>query len=445
MAHALLVDDDISFTPAFADLIQEEGFSVSIAHTLCDARRHLQERVPDVAFVDLMLPDGNGIDLVHEIEGNESTAVVVITGHASFDTAVDALRSQVWDYLTKPVDIGVLKSCLKRLRFAVDHPARLDETDQEAADAHFGLLFGASRAMRHLYDMIERVAASEVTVLLQGESGTGKELAARAVHENSPRRTQPFLALNCGAVPANLIASELFGHERGSFTGATRQHRGFFERAHKGTLFLDEITEMPIELQVNLLRVLETGTVMRLGGDREIPVDVRVIAATNRDPEQAVADGHLREDLLFRLMVFPLRLPPLRERRGDVPLLAERFLALLNAENHTRKKFTRAALESLDSYGWPGNVRELRNAVQRAYILADHEIDAYHVDQWQSTVPDSDSRFLRFTVGTSIDEAEKRLVFATLDHFDGDKKLAAKTLGVSLKTLYNRLNRYRDD
>jgi DNA-binding NtrC family response regulator len=268
------------------------------------------------------------------------------------------------------------------------------------------------------------------------------------VHQLSRRKKQPFIAVNCGAVSTQLIESELFGHERGSFTGAERQHKGFFERAAGGTLFLDEITEMPLDLQVRLLRVLETGSLLRVGGERDIRIDVRVIAATNRDPAAAVAEGKLREDLLYRLSVFPIQLPPLRERGDDVELLAESFLARLNEAEGTSKRFTRGAMRRLRSHGWPGNVRELANAVQRAFILADEEID-------QGSLPlpaaarspeaggTGDGSTLQLRIGTTVADAERRLILATLDEFGGNKEQAAKALGVSLKTLYNKLNRYK--
>ncbi|CAJ0734328.1 Regulatory protein AtoC [Ralstonia mannitolilytica] len=280
-------------------------------------------------------------------------------------------------------------------------------------------------------------------MLLIGESGTGKELAAQTIHDLSLRRKQPFLPVNCGAISPNLIESEMFGHERGSFTGADRQHKGYFERANGGTLFLDEITEMPIELQVKLLRVLETGVFMRVGTNREIDSDVRVIAATNRDPEEAVADGKLRADLYHRLNVFPLQLPPLRERGKDVELLAQHFLDQLNAQNNTKKTFLPSALETLRAYNWPGNVRELRNYVQRAYILSDDAgIDTANVPlQVSSTQPSSGST-LTISVGTSLASADKKLILATLEQCGGVKKRAAELLGISLKTLYNRLEEY---
>lgn len=311
-------------------------------------------------------------------------------------------------------------------------------------DSRFGLLRGASRPMRNLYRMIARVAPTEAIVFLQGESGTGKEVTAQTVHDLSDRHDAVFVPVNCGALPVGLIESELFGHERGSFTGANRQHKGYFERASGGTLFLDEVTEMPLELQVNLLRVLETGTLVRLGGHSEITVDVRVIAATNLAPAEAVARGKLREDLYFRLSAFPIRIPPLRERGEDVRLLAQHFLSLLNAADGIDKRLTPEAESLLQNHDWPGNVRELKNAMQRAYILADEVLDSDHFPHQSPRSVDGNRHALDFTVGTTIEDAERRLILATLDHFNGDKRRAADTLGVSLKTIYNRLKRYQN-
>jgi DNA-binding NtrC family response regulator len=303
--------------------------------------------------------------------------------------------------------------------------------------------------MQTVYEQIARVAPSSATVFIQGESGTGKELDAESVHRLSRRRKRPFIVINCGAIAPNLIESELFGHERGSFTGADRLHRGYIERANGGTLFLDEVTEMPLELQVKLLRVLETGRFSRVGGEQDLPVDVRVIAATNRDPHQAVLDQKFREDLLYRLRVFPITLPPLRDRVGDVDLLAEACLVELNKDEGTRKRLGRAALERLRSYRWPGNVRELKNVMHRAFILADDEIG---VQQLPESAPvggpaaeltAGGEALLQVKVGSSIADVERRLILATLDACEGNKDQAAKVLGISLKTLYNRLNSYK--
>jgi two-component system response regulator AtoC len=312
-------------------------------------------------------------------------------------------------------------------------------------------MVGRSAPMQEVYDLIAKVAPTTASVFVTGESGTGKELVAETIHRLSRRRDRPFLAVNCGAMTATLIESELFGHEKGSFTGADRRRVGYFEQASGGTLLLDEITEMPLELQVKLLRVLESGTLLRVGGNEPIRVDVRVIAASNRDPQVAVKEGVLREDLLYRLCVFPIHLPPLRERGDDVALLAEGFLAELNERDATEKRFSEAALEQIRSLAWPGNVRELRNAVERAAILADQVIGPRALPEAKGGCAGSDTRpagpgdeaVLEVRPGSSIADVERRLILATLEQVDGDKKRAAELLGISLKTLYNRLNVYR--
>ncbi|MBP1687594.1 MAG: Fis family transcriptional regulator [Deltaproteobacteria bacterium] len=445
MPHALLIDDDPTVLAAFAELIAHEGFETSTAGTLADARALISKEnvIIDVILCDLFLPDGNGMDLLKEVQ--RSTQVILITGHASIDTAVEALRMGVSDYLTKPIDIARLKAVLANILRTQHLHAEIGNLRGELRKLGvFGPLIGASPAMQTVYDMISRVAPTDATVLLTGESGTGKELVAQALHDLSGRSQAPFLPLNCGAVSPSLIETELFGHERGSFTGADRLHKGYFERASGGTLFLDEITEMPFELQVKLLRVLETGVIMRIGGEKPVPVDVRVIAATNRRPEEAVAEGKLREDLLYRLRVFPLQLPPLRERGEDIERLAVHFLQLLNQEHGTKKSFTRATMQRFRAHNWPGNVRELKNLVHRAFILSDEEIEPTclpsQVDVKASEEP-SQMR-LYFTVGIPLAEADRRLILATLDEYGGDKRKAAAVLGISLKTLYNRLNEY---
>ncbi|MEX0730350.1 MAG: sigma-54 dependent transcriptional regulator [Aquisalimonadaceae bacterium] len=307
----------------------------------------------------------------------------------------------------------------------------------------FGRLFGGSVPMQALCSQVRRIAPTDVTVVLQGESGTGKELIAQTIHDLSHRRDGIFVPINCGAFAASLVESELFGHERGSFTGATGQHRGCFERAHQGTLFLDEITEMQPDLQVKLLRVLETGELVRVGGQRPVRVDVRVIAATNRCMSEAIAEGKLREDLYFRLSAFPLRIPALRERPGDVERLARHFLALLNSADGVCKSISGAALDRLCGYAWPGNVRELKNLLQRAYILADDVIDTEHLPPLGGYSPPPSSGVLSVAIGSALNDVERRLILATLAHYHGDKRRAAEVLGVSLKTIYNRLRDYR--
>jgi len=443
MPHALAVDDDPNFLSALAELIEGQGFTTNTACTLRDARAQVSHRTPDVALVDLYLPDGSGIDLLKDLELGASTEVVLMTGHADVESAVQALRLGASDYLTKPLDIGRLKSILANVASVqptLQTSAPVSETSEVG---RLGLLLGASGPMQALYEMLNRVAPTDASVFLIGESGTGKDLAAQTLHMLSRRSKAPFLPLNCGAISPTLIESELFGHERGSFTGAQRRHKGYFERAHMGTLFLDEITEMPIELQVKLLRVLETGTVARIGGDQAVDVDVRVVAATNRDPQKAVQEGKMREDLLYRLQVFPIHMPPLSERGDDVQLLADYFLGQLNERQGTSKLFTEDSLDRLRSHTWPGNVRELKNVVHRAFIMADSEITPRCLPR--EVGGDSGSvRSLNFQVGTSIEEVERRLIMATLDAYGGNKRKTADILGVSLKTLYNRLNTYRD-
>jgi two-component system, NtrC family, response regulator AtoC len=448
MPHALAVDDDPNFLSALAELIEGQGFTTNTACNLRDARAQVSNRVPDVALVDLYLPDGSGIDLLKDLELGTTTEVVLMTGHADVESAVQALRLGASDYLTKPLDIGRLKSILANVASVQQPPAQAVAASQQQEEEtdhgdRLGLLLGSSASMQSVYEMLIRVAPTDASVFLIGESGTGKDLAAQTLHLLSRRAKAPFMPLNCGAISPTLIESELFGHERGSFTGAARRHKGYFERAHTGTLFLDEITEMPIELQVKLLRVLETGQLNRIGGDQPVEVDVRVIAATNRDPQKAVNDGKMREDLLYRLQVFPIHMPQLRERGEDVQLLATYFLDQLNERQGTAKQFNEEALERLRGHNWPGNVRELKNVVHRAFIMADQDITPRALPREVG----GDAGFQRsmsFQVGTSIEDVERRLIMATLDAYGGNKRKTADILGVSLKTLYNRLNSYRD-
>ncbi|MGA2552864.1 MAG: sigma-54 dependent transcriptional regulator [Burkholderiaceae bacterium] len=310
--------------------------------------------------------------------------------------------------------------------------------------ASFGPLYGQSAVMRDLYLQLDRVAQTPASVLIIGESGTGKELIAKTIHDRSPRRDQAFIPVNCGAIPTSLIEAELFGHEKGSFTGASQQHVGYFEHASGGTIFLDEITEMAPEMQVKLLRVLEAGIFHRVGGIDSVEVDVRVVAATNRDPQTAVSEGQFREDLLYRLAVFPLRAPPLREREGDIELLAQYFLDQFNATENTSKAFSRRSIETLRGYAWPGNVRELRNTIHRAFIMADRVIEITNASlSTRPKRPQLRNGALNVWVGTPLADAQREIILATLDHFGGDKKRTAATLGVSLKTLYNRLEAYQ--
>jgi len=444
MPHVLIVDDDIDALASLEELVVREGFATATATNLKQAREQMALRRPDVVLLDLMLPDGDGMDLFQDVESRATTEVVLITGHASMETSIEALRLGAADYLIKPVNAKQIKAILSRVARPNDLKKEISVLRSELRSlGRFGRLLGTSSSIQKVYDQIERVAPTVATVLITGESGTGKELVAQTLHDLSRRRKSAFIPINCGAISPQLIESEVFGHEKGSFTGAVREHKGYFERANGGTLFLDEITEMPIELQVKLLRVLEEGTFMRIGSDRAIEVDVRVIAATNRDPHEAVAEGKLREDLLYRLQVFPLHLPPLRERGRDVILIADEFLRDMNRAEGTSKTFTTDAHEILMGWHWPGNVRELRNVVQRAYIMADDLIDAACVPlEAGKAEKDTGGPFLQVRVGSTVAEVERRLMLATLEQCGGTKEKAAQMLGISLKTLYNRLREY---
>ena len=330
MPQALIVDDEPTSVSAMAELVEKEGFTTTTAGTLAEAKNRLSQERPDVILVDLMLPDGNGLALLEEMDPSRRAEVILISGHATVDSAISALRVGVLDYLTKPVDVRRLKAVLANVSRTLAFKEEVGSLREELRQlGHFGRLIGNSTPMQRVYDLVTRVAPTDATVLLVGESGTGKEEVAATIHELGRRKKLPFLPLNCGAVPPNLIESELFGHEKGSFTGATQMHRGYFERASKGTLFLDEVTEMPIELQVKLLRVLETGMVTRIGGERSIGVDVRVIAATNRDPDEAVAEKKLREEVLRQELDVTVSIAQRRqENRKHVETVEEVFTEL---------------------------------------------------------------------------------------------------------------------
>jgi len=441
---ALIVEDDADFRASLDLLVQREGFATRTAGSLVEAREQLSAGAPDVFLLDLTLPDGDGLAWIREEPAAAGAEVIVVTGSTSVDSAVAALQGGALDYLTKPFDRSRLRTALVNVRRTRALKEEVGSLRGELRDlGRFGRLVGRSKPMLDVYDLIARVAPTDATVLITGESGTGKELVAETLHRCSARKGSVMLPVNCGAVSPNLIESELFGHERGSFTGADRQRKGYFERAHGGTLFLDEVTEMPAELQVKLLRALETGSVVRVGGNEPIRIDVRVIGATNRNPEEAVKAGKLREDLYYRLNVFPIALPPLRARPGDTELLAEHFLAQLNRDANMAKRWSPAALERLRRNAWTGNVRELRNVVQRAFILGDEEISAEVLPlAADAPIERPGGPVLQVRVGTSIARMEQRLILATLEQTGGDKKKAAEILGISLKTLYNRLNVY---
>ena len=433
MPNALVVDDDPSALLLLSTLLQRRGFTIRTAASLAEARENL-EPVPDICMVDLRLPDGEGTELLRS-ELADHSDFVVMTAHATVESSVEAMRLGAFDYLSKPLTTTTLDRVLARF-------ARSTRTSEEAT-RRTPAIIGDSPEIKRLQQTLARIGPTDATVLIVGESGTGKELIAARLHELSPRARGRYLALNCGAVSPNLIESELFGHEKGSFTGASRQHAGYFERAHGGTLFLDEITEMPLDLQVRLLRVLESRRVSRVGSSESIPVNVRVIAATNRDPQEAVRQRKLREDLLYRLQVVPIEVPPLRKRNGDVRVLANHFLAELNRTAREPKSFSDGMLLRLEQYHWPGNVRELCNVVQRAYLMTMGRVISdpgpLHGPGWSPATGRESP--LTVQLGDSLSEVEQRLIQHTVRHCRTQDE-AARMLGISTKTLYNKLRLY---
>ena len=443
MLDVLIVEDDPSTREALTAWMDTQDVSCRTASDLADARGALTRAAPDLVLLDLELPDGSGLKLFDVLRDLPDTEVVMTSGKTTIETAIEASRLGARDFMTKPIHLPRLAALLKTLAIAAPRRRELRRVRTELTEAgRFGDIVGVSPAMRRVYDAIERVAPTNETVLIIGPTGTGKELAAAMVHRLSRRAAGPFVALNCGAVAPTLIESELFGHERGAFTGADRQRKGVFEQAAGGTLFLDEVTEMTPAIQVRLLRVLETGVLTRVGGSTEIKLDARIVAATNRDPHAAVDAGLLRQDLLYRLYVFPLLLPPLGERGEDVGLLASSFLSELNHEHRTSKTLAPAALQALAARPWPGNVRELRNAVRRAWLMGGETLQAADMAGSATERHPGAGGPILVRPGMRIKDVERQLIEATLTHVNGDKRKASDLLGISVKTLYTRLSLY---
>ena len=441
----LIVDDDSPHRSMLRTVLRGWGYAVEEAEDGAAAVEQVKARAFDAVLTDVRMARLDGIAALREIrEWNPSIPVLIMTAWSSVQNAVDALRLGACDYLTKPLELDELKLALER---ALDH-TRLARESQEPGRAQSeasSLLLGRSEAMRELVEMVETVAPTEATVLVSGESGTGKELVARAIQAASTRRDKPFVTINCAALAENLLESELFGHEKGAFTGADRRREGRFVQAHGGTLFLDEIGEMPLSLQAKLLRVLQQGEVQRVGCDETIKVDVRVIAATNRVLADEVAAGRFREDLFYRLNVIGLEVPPLRARREDIPLLASTFLERHAAANRkTIKGFTPQAMDAMLRYGWPGNVRELENAVERAEILSGGEYVAERalpLAVQNAPVPDADGEELALG-SMSLEDVERKAIEATLRETEDNKSEAARRLGITRATLHSKLKKY---
>ncbi len=449
MAHRILVADDESASRrGLAALLGGWGYEVEEAADGQEALEKATGFLPVVAVIDLVMPRLDGLELLRALQQEVPfTAVIILTAHGTVETAVSAMKEGAYDYLTKPVDVPRLKVLIEK---GVERALALREVTllRRRVREFWGLgnLVGKSRAMQEVHRAIELAAPTPAPVLIVGESGTGKELVARTLHALSPRATAPFVPVNCSAIPETLLESEIFGHERGAFTGAVERRIGCFELAHGGTLFLDEVAEMSPATQAKFLRILEDGTVRRLGGKAEIKVDARVIAATNKDLEKTLKDGTLRDDLYYRLNVFQIALPPLRERAGDIPLLVQAFLEEFDEKYERRvKAVDDAVLHALTSHRWPGNIRELRNTLERAVVACDGEvITVRHLPPGLSGVPAEDApEAVRVAIGTTVDEAEKALILATLASVNNNKTKAAEILGISLKTLHNKLHRYQ--
>lgn len=446
MSKVLVVDDDPAMREVLRIRLQKWGHSVRTCEDGCQAVQEVSAWDPDVVVTDLVMPGQNGLELLQQLKSTgEDRAVILITAHGEVDKAVEAMKQGATDFVTKPVDYDHLNSVLSE---AVSSLARrqhaLKLRSELARGGDFGPFVGRSRVMRETYRLLREAAPTEASVLITGASGTGKELAARVIHDLSPRADGPFFPLNTAAIPAELMESELFGHEKGSFTGAIGSRAGCFELANQGTLFLDEIGEMPLQLQSKLLRVLEDKKVRRVGGRDEFQVNVRVVAATNRDPGEAVELGKLREDLYFRLNVFSLELPALKDRRGDIPLLIQHFLSTFNETHGTSVEGVTEEVEGLfDAYMWPGNVRELRNVVERATVLAKQGwIALSHLPPYLRKTNQREDAQVILTPGISLADAEKQLILKTLEASGNNKAEAARRLGVDVKTIRNKLRAY---
>ncbi|WP_133468678.1 sigma-54-dependent transcriptional regulator [Paraglaciecola marina] len=439
MLNVLLVDDDLEFAEVASNIIEFLGHQVSIANSLKEACEWTDSQPFDHILLDFMLPDGSGLHLVDRLEKNNSAAhITFITGHPSVKGILAGISGPKVDYLVKPLQREDIEQALSR------KSKKSKASKGSIVKRHFGCLIGESAAMQELYLMIERVAKTSANVMLMGNSGVGKEVVASAIHQASQVEGQ-LVATNCGALSKDLIGSELFGHEKGAFTGAVAKKDGVFERAENGTLFLDEVTEMPIDMQPNLLRVLESKKVIRVGGVKEIPVNCRVVSATNRSMESIAKDNVLREDIYFRLAVFPISIPALCERKEDIPLLAQAFLEELNTENDCNYEWTSAQLDKLSNFDWPGNVRELRHAVHRAFIMSDPATKNIQLpSSFQSPFSLAKKANQGVSAGQTIENVEKELIRITLEKVEGNKTAAADMLGISTKTLYNRLHAYGD-
>ncbi len=448
-AKILIADDEPASRKGLQELLGSWGYEVASAANGEEALEKASSFRPVLIIADLVMPKLDGLSLLRALkEDTGSPSLIILTGQGTIETAVEAMREGAYDYLTKPVDLGRLRLLVEK---ALERGAVLKEVKllrhQVRHLGQFGTMVGNTPAMKEVYRLMELAAPSTVPILIWGESGTGKELVARTIHDLSPRKQGPFVPINCAAIPETLLESEIFGHEKGAFTGATERRMGCFEMADGGTIFLDEVAEMKVPTQVKFLRILQEGSFRRVGGKTELRVDVRVVAATNKDPAQALRDGLLREDLYYRLNVFGLHLPPLRERMEDLPLLMQSLLQEFSAKHGKVVRGVDAeTLNLFTEHDWPGNIRELRNVLERATLTArDELIGPANLPPDFRTLQRGPAPELGLQVGMTIDAAEQALITKTLEKTKQNKTRAAVMLGISLKTLHNKLARYRKE
>src|SRR5438477_7938919 len=446
----LIVEDEENERTGLAELVSAWGYRTETARDGVEGLEKVSAWSPGIVITDMKMPRMTGVELLERVAAQpQPVAVILLTAQGNIEIAVDAMKSGAYDFIQKPVDPSRLKAILNNAARQQGTQRELEVTRRKLRDSGMlGSLVGSSKKMQEIFRLIEMVAPSTASVLITGASGTGKELVARTIHDLSPRKNKPFVAINCSAIPETLIESEIFGHEKGAFTGALERRAGCFELAEEGTIFLDEIGEMPIGTQAKLLRVLEDRKLRRLGSKVETTVDVRVLAATNKVPEEAVAHGELRNDLYYRLNVFNIHMPLLREHREDIPELVQSVLADMNLK-HGRKVagVSEAVLNLFRNYSWQGNVRELRNTLERAVIVCDGPVvETKHLPPnfGQTAIRTSaeDPDAVRLGVGTTVEEAEKLLILKTLEATNNNKTRAAEILGISLKTLHNKLKEY---
>jgi len=449
MYKILVVDDDYGIRSIMKDSLQNENYSVKIAESGEEGLKYIKNKNFDLVITDMVMPPGiNGIELMEKaLEINNDLGFIVITAYGTIKTAVEALKKGAFDFITKPFSVSQMTSRIERFFENYELKEENKKLKQELSyEKKFKRLVGKSKPMRTIYEQIEVVADSRAPVLLQGESGTGKELIAQAIHDNSSRNKKPFIRINCAAIPETLFESTLFGHEKGAFTHAIKTKKGLFEEAQDGTLLLDEISEIPISMQAKLLRVLQEEEITRVGGSKEIPINVRIIATTNMDIRKLIKEEKFRSDLYFRLNVFPIKVPPLRNRPGDIPILINHFINKFRKKyDYDHKEISQEVVDVLLQKQWPGNVRQLENLVERAILYSgdDEKLRVEHFDMDSHPINLEEEKVTDDYI--TIDEMERRLILRTLKKTDNNRTKAAEILGVSVRTIRNKLSQYKEE